>query len=286
MKLARIEYLRPETEAELALILARHGVRAAILAGGQSLLPQLAMRARQAEVLIDINRLTGVPIVRRLPPPARGLVIGPLARHRDIAEDPEVRACAPMLATAALHVGNPEVRNRGTFCGSLAYADPAAEFPVAAVALGARILLKSASGERELAAEDFFTGSFATARRDDEFVAAVRIDAVEPDAFHFFDEIGRRPTAPAFATLALLAPGQAGPRLVVGSVTDRPRLLVRTARVLADNPGDAAAISSSLREEIGDMLAGSDRAYRLHLVATLLERARAALARRRTVEAS
>ncbi|MDX3904703.1 MAG: FAD binding domain-containing protein [Pigmentiphaga sp.] len=286
MKLAPIEYLRPRTETELLAALARHGTDAAILAGGQSLIPELALRSRAARVVIDINQLAGAGGIGHAPREGGDrleLRIGPLARHGEAATHELVRAHAPLLAMAAAHVGNAAVRNRGTVCGALAHADPAGEFPLAMVALDARFTLRSSQGQRILPAEDFFTGAFATARRSDEYLAEVRLPCAGPHDYHFFDEIARRPTAPAYASVALLArcrPGQVPEvRLAFSGVSDRPRLLGTTALGLARHPTDADGARAVMRAELARFVPDGDAAYRLHLAATLLERARAALCR-------
>jgi len=282
MKLAPIAYLRPRTEEELLAALARHGSRAAILAGGQSLIPELALRQRAPQVLVDINRLEGAGGVRYVQgDDGPELRIGALTRHDDVQTDPALRTHAPMLALAAAHIGNAAVRNRGTVCGSLAQADPAAEFPLAAVALNARIVLRSARGARVVAADDFFTGANATVRQPDEYVAEVRIACAQPRDYGFFDEVARRPTAPAIVGVALSVrprPGEAPDvRLAIGGVSDRPQLLERTSLALARDPRDAAALRALLHAELAPLAQHQHpgAAYRLHLAAVLLERARA-----------
>lgn len=284
MKLAPIEYRRPRTEEELLAALARHGADAAILAGGQSLMPELALRQRAARVLLDINHLEsagGISGAASSGDRAPELRIGPLTRHGDVAAHDLVRAHAPLLVAAAAHVGNAAVRNRGTVCGSLAHADPAGEFPLAMVALNAGFLLRSSGGQRLVPAETFFTGPFATVRRSDEYLAEVRLAGAGPRDYHFFDEVSRRPTAPAIASVALSVRWRPGAkpevRLAFGALSDRPRLLEKTALRLADHPQDAAGARAALRNELSPLLHDGDAAYRLHLAATLLERARAGL---------
>lgn len=327
MKLAPIQYVRPRTEAELLDALARFGADAAVLSGGQSLMPELALRTRAAKVVVDINHLPdaeGIALgwssegalhtasvaspADALAPRAEGcLHIGPLVRHGDLLKHQLVQRYAPAWAAAAAYIGNVAVRNRGTVCGSLAYADPGGELPLIAVASGARICLQSLSGLREVAADAFFTGAFTTVRRPDEYVAAVRVPVDGPDSFHFFDEIARRPTAPALASIALSVNPIIGQpplvRVAMGGVSDRPRLLLATSHCLSgvmrelgegegasrqgtdrqvDEEGgriviDVEAIRATLLAELRPLVDREDAAYRLHLATTLLARALTAL---------
>lgn len=317
MKLAPILYVRPRSEAELLDALGRYGADAAVLAGGQSLMPELALRTRTVKVVVDINHLPGANgIALRWAAGSAGqkeslaasadslgqwpdglLHIGPLVRHGDLLRHPLVQRYAPAWAAAAAHIGNVAVRNRGTVCGSLAYADPGGELPLIAVASAARVCLRSSSGVREVAAGSFFAGAFCTVRRHDEFVAGIHVPAAGPNSFHFFDEIARRPTAPALASIALSVNpiiGQApSVRIAVGGVSDRPRLLLATGEDVsqalrsmagrqsgAEGVGialDVDAIHATLRAELTPLVERDDAVYRLHLAATLLTRAVAAL---------
>lgn len=280
MKLAPIAYLRPRSEAELLAALAQHGADAVVLAGGQSLMPELALRKRSPRVVVDINHLAHADVIDGSSLATGELRIGARVRHRDVACHEGVRLHVPLLASAAAHVGNAAVRNRGTLCGSLAHADPAGEFPLAAVALNASVLLRSTTGDRSLGADAFFTGAFTTARRPDEFLSALHVPCAAQPGFQFFDEIARRPTAPAVAAIALVAhhraAGDDGLRIAFGGLSDRPRLLPATGNGCARRPTDAAGLRAIMFAELGPLVSGDDAAYRLHLAATLLERARTA----------
>ena len=317
MKLAPIHYVRPRSEAELLDALARYGADAAVLSGGQSLMPELALRTRPIKVVVDINHLPdaggialclaaddplqtaslGVHADASAPRPGGWLHIGPLVRHGDLLKHHLVQRHAPGWAAAAAHIGNVAVRNRGTVCGSLAYADPGGELPLIAVASGARVCLRASSGLREVAAESFFAGAFCTVRRPDEYIDCVHVPVAGPDSFHFVDEIARRPTAPALASIALSVNpiiGQApSVRIAVGGVSDRPRLLLATGErishalrgMTARQRGDEGvgtaldvdAIRATLRAELTPLVEADDAAYRLHLAATLLTRGLAKL---------
>ncbi|GGX02970.1 hypothetical protein GCM10007242_05060 [Pigmentiphaga litoralis] len=293
MKLAPVHYVRPRSEAELLDTLARYGADAAVLAGGQSLMPELALRSRNVKVLVDINHLPGADTIALASATDGTLQIGPLVRHGDLLKHDLVQRHAPAWAAAATHVGNAAVRNRGTVCGSVAYADPGGEIPLMAVASGARVCLRSLAGARDVAADAFFTGAFSTVRRPDEFVAAVQVPVNGHDSFHFFDEIARRPTAPALASIALSLNRIIGQppsmAVAIGGVSDRPRLLSATSEHLtmalrdmgkgSENTArsgiafDVDATRAILQAELAPLIIRDDPAYRLHLAAALLVRA-------------
>ena len=162
MKPAPFDYQAPATLDAALDLLARHGGDAKILAGGQSLIPVMNFRLAEPALLIDINKIAELDFVRR---DADGtLRIGALARHRQLEREPLVAAAAPLLHEAVPHIAHPQIRNRGTFGGSLAHADPAAELPAVALALDARLRLRRAGGDRwvearERAGETLFSTS-------------------------------------------------------------------------------------------------------------------------------
>ena len=252
MKPQPFRYARPETEAELAGLLAEHGDEARILAGGQSLMPMLAMRLAGPAVIADINRLPGLD---RITFEGGTLRIGSLVRHHMIAASPLIARHAPMLAQAADHVAHPAIRNRGTLCGSLALADPAAEFPACAVALGATLVLRSRAGERRVAAAEFFRGTYETALLPEEYLAAVLVPVIQPEERHVFLEIARRQGDFAIAGLAARATMRDGRlddgTLVLFAATDRPMACPQASALLeatASDRIDPAALANLLCE--------------------------------------
>lgn len=261
MKPAPFKYLRAASLDEALGALAEGGDDARVLSGGQSLLPLMAHRRTQPAVLVDINRIDALDSLATSQGEWR---IGALVRHA--AFEP---ASFGVLSRAAAHIGNTEVRNRGTFCGSLAHADAAAEWPLLAVALGGRVMLRSARGTREVAAETFFAGPFATVRAADELVCAAILP--HPMGFAFFDEISPRFAAPALASIALTATASQL-RLVVGGVTDKPTVLGATAAVVRSG-AEVGEIAQTLREEMAGRIVTADPGYRLRLVEALLGRA-------------
>ena len=170
-------------------LLAEYGDEARPLAGGQSLVPMLAMRLVRFDHLIDLNNvgeLTGVEQT------GDGLRIGAMTRQATIGADPLVASRAPLLAMATSHIGHFQIRNRGTVGGSLAHADPAAEYTAVAAALDARLEVASVRGTRLKDAADFFEGAFTTALDGDELVVAARFPAWDSPSGFAFEEVARR----------------------------------------------------------------------------------------------
>src|SRR5512138_1632311 len=172
MKPSSFEYYAPDSLEEALSLLQQHGEAGKLLAGGQSLVPAMNFRVVQPAVLIDLNGVRELGYIRR---EDQSLCLGAMTRERELEFDALVAQQAPLLAEAMPSVAHPQIRNRGTLGGSLANADPAAELPVIMTALGARFKARSASGERWLAAPDFFNGLFTTALHPDEILVEVEI---------------------------------------------------------------------------------------------------------------
>ena len=185
MKAPKFSYVRAESVAHAMDLLAEHGEEARILAGGQSLMPTLNMRLSQPRLLIDINRLAAL---RGISLEGDRVRIGALTRHVEVANSPIVARHLPLIAEAMPHVAHVAVRNRGTFGGSIALADPAAEMPACALALGATFVVESARGRREIAAKDYFKGLYETARQPDELLIEALIPAKRPGRVAVFME--------------------------------------------------------------------------------------------------
>src|SRR5204862_1004221 len=164
----------------------RPGAR--ILAGGQSLIPSLNMRLSAPQLLVDIGALARLRDISVQP---HGLRIGALVTHTEIERSLDVQFHVPLLAEAARHIAHPAIRNCGTLGGSLALADPAAEYPACALALDATLVLKSKRGERRVKAGDFFKGTFATDLKPGEVLVAAEIPAARPQEKHAFLELAR-----------------------------------------------------------------------------------------------
>jgi aerobic carbon-monoxide dehydrogenase medium subunit len=189
MKLPDFSYVAPATVAEATAFLAEHQDEASLLAGGQSLIPLLALRLARPAVLVDINgldELAGVSVKDRQ------VTVGAMTREYMAEESETVAAALPLLASALPLIGHEAIRSRGTLGGSMAHADPAAELPAVARALDAEFVVRSQSGERVIPAAEWFEGYLTTARRPDEILVEVRFPVAEPGTGVAFLEIARR----------------------------------------------------------------------------------------------
>lgn len=174
---AAFEYFAPATAAEAVQLLNTYRDRAKILAGGHSLLPAMRLRLSQPEILIDIGKVKDLAYVRAEP----GLLaIGARTSHHTLESDPQVARHAAILAEAAAQVGDPQVRARGTIGGSVAHADPAADYPAVLLALDAEFRIAGAGGERTVKGPDFFVGPYTTALSQDELLLEVRLPQPGP----------------------------------------------------------------------------------------------------------
>jgi carbon-monoxide dehydrogenase medium subunit len=172
---APFEYEAPTTVGQAIKLLSKLGDRGRVLAGGHSLIPIMKLRLAQPEVLVDIGRIDALRYVRSRRSP---LAIGALATHAQVASDPGIRAKCAVLAETAQHIGDAQVRNRGTMGGSLAHADPAADYPATILALEAEIVAQGPNGRRTIPAAEFFTGLLSTALAPDELLTEVRVPAL------------------------------------------------------------------------------------------------------------
>jgi 2-furoyl-CoA dehydrogenase FAD binding subunit len=218
MKPAAFDYLRPEGIEEALAALAREGDEARVLAGGQSLLPMLNMRLAEPRLLVDIG---GLDALRRCAIEDGALVVGAGVTQAELLSRPRLDRDLPLLAQALPWVGHYQTRSRGTVCGSLAHADPSAELPLCLVALEGDVVLRSTRGRRRIAARDFFTGTLATARRDDELIEAARFPLRRPGTGHVFREMGLRHGDFALAAVAVVASAERL-RIALAGVADRP----------------------------------------------------------------
>ena len=289
VKAPKFKYKLVETLDEALALLDQYGDGARVLAGGQSLMPTLNMRLSQPDILIDINRIDVLKGISE----ADGMVrIGSLTRHVEVANSPIIAKHLPLIAEAMPHVAHVAVRNRGTFGGSVAMADPAAEMPACALALGATFVVQSSTGRRDIAADDYFLGLYETARQQNEILVETLIPAESPETVSVFLELAQRHGDFAMAGLACHAriDGDAihEARLVYFGSEDKPTLApdaiaAINGKVWSDAVADAAA--AALASDLDPMtnLQGSG-AMKLHLqrvltkraLTTAVERARAA----------
>jgi len=190
MKPAPFKYYAPTTVEEALAILAEHGWDAKPLAGGQSLIPTMNFRLAQPAVLVDLNNVSELFYIR--PDGNGGLHIGAMTRQSQVERDPLVIERAPLLHETMPHIAHPQIRNRGTYGGSLAHADPAAELPAVTVALDGRLRLRGQAGERWVPANEFFVGFFTTALQPGELLVEIALPPMPPRSGWSFQEIARR----------------------------------------------------------------------------------------------
>lgn len=187
--MAGFRYHRPDTVEEAVGLLAEHGADAKVLAGGQSLIPLLALRLSRPEHVIDIGRIGEL---HSLEDGVGGLTVEAGVPQSEVELSPVVGRAAPLLAASMPHIGHRAIRNRGTLCGSLAHADPAAELPAVALAVDAELIARSTAGERTIAAADFYLGYLTSALHDAELLTAVRCPPWPPRTGWSLQEISRR----------------------------------------------------------------------------------------------
>lgn len=281
MKAPAFAYAKPRSLEEACALLEEHGDKARILAGGQSLVPMLNLRVSAPELLVDI---TGIEGLAGIAVGADKLCIGALTRHREIEQSAEIARHCPLLAQAAPHVAHVAIRNSGTFGGSIALADPAAEWPACSLALDATILLRSKAGERRVPARDFFKGLFATDLNAAEVVTAIEIP-LAPRHRSVFLELSRRRGDYGLVGIAAMAMVEDGRlfdlRLAYLGGGDRP-LLARAAMKAAEGKPPTTDLGDLAKELAMDLAPLADLentvATKLHLANVLTRRALAALA--------
>jgi aerobic carbon-monoxide dehydrogenase medium subunit len=189
MKAAPFEYVRPRNMAKVFALLEEYGDEARIIAGGQTLLATLNMRLSEPQLLIDIGALGEL---RGIGVSGDTLRIGALTTHAQIEDSDLVRHHAPLLSQVAPHVAHRAIRNLGTFGGSIAFADPAAEWPTCLVALRGSVVVSGTSGERRIPADDFFQDLYTTALQPGEVILACEVPVATPASHYQFDELVRR----------------------------------------------------------------------------------------------
>jgi carbon-monoxide dehydrogenase medium subunit len=286
LKLPRFEYHSPDTIDEVLSLLAEHGDEAKVMAGGQSLVPLLAMRLARPAQVVDINRVSGMSEIGA----QNGEVaFGALVRERAAERSAVVRDQLPLLAEALPFIGHAAIRTRGTIGGTVAHADASAEVPCVLAALDGSVVARSTRGERTFTAADFFQGHFTTALDDDECVVEVRMPTANPSAGYAFQEVARRHGDFALvgvaATLALGADGRiADGRIALMGVADVPhRARAAEAELVGAEP-TAETFAAVAQTATAELTPGSDihgsAAYRRHLAAVTVRRTLATAAER------
>ncbi len=269
--------MRPVSLPDAFDLMARYGDDAKLLAGGQSLVPALNMRLSAPRVLIDINGLQELKGIRVT---GDRVVVGALTRHRELENSPEIAAQVPLLRQAIRHVAHAAIRNRGTFGGSIANADPAAELPACAVALDAEFRIASGSGERRVAAREFFKGLYETDLRPGEMLVAGEFPRLQPGYRSAFQELARRQGDYAIVGLAAHARIEPGvirdARLVFFGVGAMPVAAGGAERVLEGNACTPETIAAARRELASGLDPSADLYHsaetKRHLAGVLLAR--------------
>jgi carbon-monoxide dehydrogenase medium subunit len=281
MKASAFSYARVTSVANALELLVAHGDKAKVLSGGQSLMPAMNLRLISPELIVDIGEIAEL---REIAVRGDVLSIGALTRHVDILRSPEIAAHAPLLTEAVAHVAHPAIRNRGTLGGSLAHADPASELPACMVALNATIIVRGQTGERQIAAGNFFTGIYETALSAQELLVAVEVPVAQKNSAHFFHEFARRHGDYAIAGLAaqaIVRDGRfTGLRTAFFAVGDRPILAKAAERLVS--VAITSVVLSEASAALGEELDPQDdqqasASMRRHLAKLLLVRCASAL---------
>lgn len=278
MKPAPFAYFAPSALDEALDILADRRREARVLAGGQSLIPLMNFRAVSPAALVDIGRIPGLD---RIEAENGAIRIGCMVRQRAAEYAPLIGERLPLLREAIGWIGSLPVRSRGTICGSLAHADPAAELPMVMKVLDAEILARSATRSRTIAVEDFFRGAFVTTLAADEMIVALRVPAMRPGAGFAFQEFAQRRGAPIIAAVAVMLE-RAGARctkarIAAAGVGPVPiRLFAPEGIVERSGPSDeaieaASELAAEMVDPISDLHASAD--FRRHLTQVLVKRA-------------
>jgi carbon-monoxide dehydrogenase medium subunit len=260
---AAFDYIKAESVDDAVALLTEHGDDAKLLAGGHSLLPMMKLRLAAPSVLIDIGQIRDLSYVRR---DGDTVAIGAVTRHRDLIESRLLREQAPLLSASASHVGDPQIRNRGTIGGSLAHADPAADLPCAVLASDATMVVRGPSGRRTVAATDFFISYFQTAMQPNEMLVEIRVPATGATSAHY-EKFVRRANDWAIVAVATI-----GGHVALANMANKPVRATATEQALAAGASitEAAALAAEDSAPVSDMHA--DAEYRAHLARVLTRR--------------
>ncbi len=277
MKPNLFQYVRAETINDAVVLLHELSDAGRLIAGGQSLVPTMALRMASPEVLIDISNVSELATIEHK---QNVLHIGAGARYADILTSSVVAKTCPLLTQAIPFIAHEAIRNRGTVGGSLAHADPAAELPGCMLALDARIVVQSVAGQRTIPAGEFFLGTYLTALRDDELIVSVEIPVISDGERHLFQELTRRSGDYAMLGAAVFIAMDGAKikdaRLAFFSVGDKALLANGAAAMLIGQSltpeilEDCATMAAQELDCLGDLY--NSAAMKRHLVKTLTRR--------------
>jgi carbon-monoxide dehydrogenase medium subunit len=265
---AAFDYVRAESAEEAIGLIGQHGDEAKFIAGGHSLLPMMKLRLAQPSVLIDIGRLSDLSYIRD---DGDQIAIGAMTRHMDVETSDVLAQHVPLLAHAAGHVGDPQVRHRGTIGGSIAHADPASDLPATTLALGATYVAQGPNGSREIAAADFYQTFFESALQPDEVLTEIRVPKMNGAGWSF-QKFNRR--AQDWAIVGVAA-WRNGSEAAVGLVNMGPTPVLATS--VADAIAGGASVADAAEQAADDADPQADLnasiEYRQHLARVLTRRA-------------
>lgn len=265
---AAFEYVRAGSAEEAVSLIGQHGEDAKFLAGGHSLLPLMKLRLAQPTVLVDIGRVGDLSYINDA---GDHVAIGALTRHMDVETSDLLREHVPLLAHAAGHVGDPQVRHRGTIGGTIAHADPASDVPATTLALGATYVAQGPNGTREIAAGDFYQGFLTSALAPDEMLTEIRVPKMNGAGWSF-QKFNRRAQDWAIVGVAAWR-GDAGAGVGLVNMGSVPILATSVMDALAGgaSAADAAQQAGAEADPQADINASVE--YRHHLARVLVERA-------------
>jgi carbon-monoxide dehydrogenase medium subunit len=241
------EFHAPRTLDEALDLLGRNPDETKLLAGGMSLLPVMNLGLASPAILVSLNHVKDLAYIKES---GAELAIGAMTRHRTVASDPLIARHCPLLAAAAAHIGDVQVRNRGTIGGSIAHADPSADYMPVLAASGARFRLRSArgNGERELTSSELFLGTMETAARPDEMLVEVLVPKVSPGSGTAYVRLTRVEGSFAIVNAAALA-GPDGVTVAVGGAVPTTQLLRAPGAVAKQGAADLQAWAESAARE-------------------------------------
>ena len=280
MKPAPFEYFAPTSVTEALEKLAELGYNGKVLAGGQSLIPAMNFRMAQPAALVDLNGVGELFFIK--PAPDGGLLIGTMTRDSKVEDDPAVFAASPIIRQALWHIAHRQIRNRGTFGGAMAHADPAGQLPGVACATNMRFHIKSKSGERWVDADDFFMGPFSTVIEPEEILYEVHIPARPPRTGMSYQQVSRQQGSQSQVGVATMVTLDEKGRIKTANIAllavgERPIIARQAAKVLIGQiPSDealrtAADISSTHEIDPGTDIHATTE-YRRHVAGVLVRR--------------
>jgi carbon-monoxide dehydrogenase medium subunit len=265
---AAFDYVRASSAAEAISLIGQHGSDAKFIAGGHSLLPMMKLRLAQPAVLVDISRISDLSYIKDA---GDHIAIGAMTRHMDVEKSSVLAQHVPLLAHAASHVGDPQVRHRGTIGGSIAHADPASDLPATTLALGATYVVQGPSGTREIAASDFYKSFLESDLAEDEMLTEIRVPKMNGAGWSF-QKFNRRAQDWAIVGVAAWR-GANGSGVGLVNMGQTPILASSVSSALAGGASiaDAAALAVADAQPSADNNATVE--YRTHWAKVLVRRA-------------